>query len=218
VEFYTSHEGLVLDYEQALTKYVPEHEKFYNLGAHILWIGDRTRALDGAHVEYFRGISNPIAMKVGPSMEAQELVDICKTLNPENELGKIVLISRFGDEKILDGISVLIQAVEEANLNVCWIADPMHGNTFKTQSGFKTRNFDNILSEIKKAHKTHKEFNRDLNGIHFELTGENVTECIGGSQGLTDEHLSSNYSSYCDPRLNYSQSLEIALLLSEILI
>ena len=217
IEFYTSHEGLVLDYEQALTKYVPDHNKFYNLGAHILWIGDRTRALDGAHIEYFRGIANPIGMKVGPSMKAEELVEICRTLNPENEQGKLVLISRFGDDNIVNGLNPLVKALKDNNIKACWISDPMHGNTFKTETGIKTRSFDKILSEIKKADKIHKDFNRELNGIHFELTGENVTECIGGSQGLTDEHLNDNYRSYCDPRLNYSQSLEIALLLSEIL-
>ena len=217
VEFYTSHEGLILDYEQALTKYVPEKKQHYNLGSHILWIGDRTRDLNGAHIEYFRGIANPVGLKVGPTMEPDELVQICRKLNPNNEHGKLVLISRFGDAKISEGLKPLLQAVKDAEVNVCWIADPMHGNTFKTNSGIKTRSFDKILSEIKKADSAHKTIGTSLNGIHFELTGENVTECVGGAQGLKDEHLSSNYKSYCDPRLNYNQSLEIALLLSEML-
>ena len=217
IEFYTSHEGLVLDYEQALTKFVEEEDKYYNLGAHILWIGDRTRALDGAHIEYFRGIANPVGM-IGPSMKAEELVEICKKLNPTNEEGKIVLISRFGEDKIDSGLAPLVNAVKNEGLNVCWISDPMHGNTFKTEAGVKTRHFESILNEIKKADGIHRKADRELNGIHFELTGENVTECVGGIQGLTDECLTSNYETYCDPRLNYSQSLEIALLLSKILI
>ena len=217
IEFYTSHEGLVLGYEQALTKYIESESQYYNLGAHILWIGDRTRDLNGAHIEYFRGIANPVGMKVGPSMQADELVDICQKLNPSNEEGKIVLISRFGEEKIKQSLKPLVKALKDKNINVCWISDPMHGNTFKTEKGVKTRRFESILNEIKSANSILKDQGKELNGIHFELTGENVTECVGGSQGITNECLTTNYKSYCDPRLNYSQSLEIAFLLSRLL-
>lgn len=217
VEFYTSHEGLILGFEESMTRWVDEYSKYYNLGAHMLWIGDRTRQIDGAHVEYFRGISNPIGVKVGPSANPTEICRLVEKINPENESGKIVLISRFGHEKVSSELGRYIEAIKENKLNVVWSCDPMHGNGGKTDKGLKTRNFDHILSELEKTFIVHKENNSHLGGVHFELTGENVTECVGGSEGLTEKDLSLNYSTYCDPRLNYSQSLEMAFLLSTLL-
>ncbi|MDB2447214.1 3-deoxy-7-phosphoheptulonate synthase class II [bacterium] len=217
VEFYTSHEGLILGFEESMTRYVPEHDAYYNLGAHMLWIGDRTRQIDGAHIEYFRGIANPIGIKVGPTSTPEDICQLVKALNPSNKPGKIVLITRFGHDLVEKRLGSYIEAVSSNNLNVVWSADPMHGNGNKTDSGIKTRNFDHILSEVEQTFRVHSEHNSHLGGVHFELTGENVTECLGGSEGLTEKDLSLNYATYCDPRLNYSQSLEMAFLLSTLL-
>lgn len=217
VEFYTSHEGLLLPMEEALTQYVAEKDAWYNVGAHMLWIGDRTRQLDGAHVEYFRGIANPVGLKVGPSADPKEILDIVKALNPKNEEGKITLISRYGEGKVKSHLSKLVKAVQAENLNVVWSSDPMHGNGSKTEDGTKTRNFDSILAEIQDVFSVHNENQSCLAGIHFELTGEDVTECVGGTAGISPSDLANFYESYCDPRLNYSQSLEMALLISKML-
>lgn len=217
VEFYTSHEGLLLPYEEAMTQYVPEMGGWYNLGAHFLWIGDRTRQLDGAHIEYFRGVKNPIGIKVGPTADPREIISIVKALNPNNESGKINLIARYGAGQVSRFLPDMIQAVKDAGISVVWTTDPMHGNAAKTTDGIKTRDFNQILSEIKDTFQSHQVHGSTLGGIHFELTGEDVTECIGGSSGIKTEDLDSKYETYCDPRLNYSQSLEMAFLISEML-
>ncbi|KAI4140970.1 MAG: hypothetical protein L6R39_005569 [Caloplaca ligustica] len=229
VELYTSHEGLLLEYEQSLTRKLkaPLHDTiyrsasldadkkdWYNTSAHFLWIGDRTRQLDGAHVEYFRGIANPIGIKVGPSMPSSELVALVDILNPHHEIGKITLITRYGEHKIASLLPDHIRAVKRSGHVVIWQCDPMHGNTFTTSQGIKTRRFSSILSEVSSALKIHKEEGSFLGGVHLELTGEAVTECIGGSEGLKDEDLNTNYMSYCDPRLNERQALELAFLVA----
>ena len=212
VELFTSHEGLLLAYEQAHTEAVGQ--KHYNLGAHMLWIGDRTRQLDGAHLEYFRGISNPIGVKVGPTMAPAELVDILRCLNPENELGRVTLITRFGAQKAAESLPPLIDAVQQSGCQVVWSSDPMHGNTVSTGSGIKTRDFGQIVKELEAVFAAHRAAGSVLGGVHFELTGDDVTECTGGAQGLSSEDLSERYQSYCDPRLNYAQSLELAFLIA----
>lgn len=217
VDFFTSHEGLLLRYESALTRHLPRKNAYYNLGAHMLWVGDRTRQLNGAHIEYFRGIANPIGLKIGPSADPDEILQICQKLNPKNIPGKLVLIHRFGHEKIRSGLPPFLDKLSGANLKVVWSCDPMHGNTIASNGGMKTRDFDAILGEVKGAFETHKKCGTYLGGIHFELTGDNVTECIGGSEGITENDLSRQYETYCDPRMNYSQSLEMAFLISEML-
>ena len=217
VDFYTSHEGLILSFEEALTRQSTRNGKFYNLGAHMLWIGDRTRQLDGAHVEFFRGIANPLGIKVGPDADPQELVEVIETLNPHLELGRITLITRFGAGKVAAHLPDHIRAVSSAKLPVCWSCDPMHGNAIKTKNNIKTRDFDAILQELKETFACHKDMGTNLGGVHFELTGDDVTECTGGSEGITTADLSKSYQTYCDPRLNYSQSLELAFLISSIL-
>ncbi len=217
VEFYTSHEGLLLSLEETLTHFVPEAGRYYNLGAHMLWIGDRTRQLDGAHIEYFRGIANPLGLKVGPSSDPREIMQIVERLNPSNEEGKITLITRYGQGKVATYLPKLIEAVKASKRSVVWSVDPMHGNATKTKDGTKTRDFDAILSEIKESYDVMRKLGIPLGGIHFELTGQDVSECIGGSSGITVDQLERNYETYCDPRLNYSQSLEMAFLLSNML-
>ena len=214
VDFFTSHEALLLHYEQALTK-AERQRGWYNLGTHMVWIGDRTRELSGAHVEYCRGIRNPVGVKVGNSMTPEELVELIGVLNPENEAGRLTLIHRFGAEKIRERLPALVDAVRSAGCRVLWSCDPMHGNTHATRSGLKTRSFDDIISEIIGAFRIHKELGRRLGGIHLELTGEDVTECTGGPGNLTESDLSRDYRSTVDPRLNYEQSMEIAFLLAE---
>ena len=217
VEFYTSHEGLLLGFEESMTRYVEDYKSYYNLGAHMLWMGDRTRQLDGAHVEYFKGIANPIGVKVGPSSTPKDICRLIKTLNPKNIAGKIILISRFGHQLVAQRLGAYIDAVQDEGLDVVWSCDPMHGNGVKTRTGLKTRNFDHILSEVSQTFEVHKHHGSHLGGVHFELTGENVTECLGGAEDLKEKDLNSNYSTYCDPRLNNSQSLEMAFLISSLL-
>lgn len=213
-EFFTSHEGLHLYYEQAQTRTVPRRSGWYNLAAHLPWIGDRTRDLDGAHVEYFRGIANPIGVKVGPSMTPDELVALMARLDPPNEPGRLTLIHRFGADDIATCLPPLIAAVQAAGRTPLWCCDPMHGNTEMTQDGYKTRAFDRILSELDQAFGLHRRAGSWLGGVHFELTGENITECTGGARGLSAADLSDAYRSQVDPRLNYEQALEMALLIA----
>lgn len=213
--FYCSHEGLHLDYEQSQTRLVPRRPRFYDLTAHMPWIGDRTRNIDGGHVEFFRGIANPVGMKVGPTMQPEELVELIKVLNPENEPGKLVLIHRFGANAIQHHLPQLIEAVRKANLSVVWTCDPMHGNTYTTESGVKTRYFEDILGELRLAFVIHHCEGSHLGGVHFELTGENVTECIGGSGGPTEADLGKDYQTDVDPRLNYEQSIEMTLQIAQ---
>ncbi|KTC66122.1 3-deoxy-D-arabinoheptulosonate-7-phosphate synthase (plasmid) [Legionella adelaidensis] len=214
VDFYTSHEALNLHYEQALTRKSSDG-LWYNFSTHLPWIGMRTAKLDSAHVEFLRGIQNPVGVKVGPSATIEWVKDIVKKLNPQKEEGKIVLISRMGADSIEKLLPPLIKAVQSTTIPVTWSCDPMHGNTETTDSGIKTRHFDNILSELKQAVEIHHKMDSCLGGVHFELTGENVTECIGGARGLSEEDLENAYCSLVDPRLNYEQSLEMALQLSK---
>ena len=215
IELFTSHEGLVLDYETAVTD--EYKEGFYNLGAHLLWIGDRTRSIDGAHIEYFRGIQNPVGLKCGPTLEPEELERLVKILNPDNIMGKLVLITRYGKDNVEKLLPAHIAAVKRAGANVVWISDPMHGNTFSAPSGLKTRNFESIMTEIETCFKVHKDNESVLGGIHLEMTGENVTECVGGAAELDHCELSTAYETYCDPRLNYIQSLDVAFRVAELL-
>lgn len=214
VEFYTSHEGLHLAYEQAQTRYLPHRERWYNLTTHYPWIGMRTADLEGAHVEFFRGISNPIAIKVGVGLGDEHLQALLHVLNPDNEPGRLTLITRFGAKNIEKHLPRVIQAVRETGSRVLWVCDPMHGNTESTAEGYKTRRFDNILAELKAAFRIHEEMGSCLGGVHLELTGENVTECIGGARGLKESDLARAYKSQVDPRLNYEQALEIAMLIA----
>lgn len=211
-EFYSSHEGLHLWYEQAQTRQVPHRAGWYNLSTHFPWIGDRTRSLSGAHVEYFRGITNPIAVKIGPGITPEELLALIATVNPANEPGRLTLIHRFGAKMISTCLPPLLRAVRDAGRIVLWCCDPMHGNTKTTSMGIKTRHFLEILEELDRAFTVHEAEGAYLGGIHIELTGENVTECIGGSRGLTEADLSKTYTTLCDPRLNYEQALEMAMI------
>jgi 3-deoxy-7-phosphoheptulonate synthase len=212
VDFFTSHEALHLPYEQAQTRQVPRQWGWFNLGTHFPWIGMRTAALDGAHVEYFRGIRNPLGIKVGPGMSGGLLAQLLEKLNPEREAGRIVLIHRMGEDKIEQYLPDLINAVHVTGSPVLWISDPMHGNTESTGDGTKTRRFRKILGEMELAFDIHRANNSRLGGVHLELTGENVTECTGGARDLSDEDLKRAYKSTVDPRLNYEQSLEMAML------
>jgi 3-deoxy-7-phosphoheptulonate synthase len=213
IELFSSHEGLLLAYEEALTEKV--NDQWYNLSAHFLWIGDRTRNLGDAHLEYFRGIENPIGVKVGKQMQPQELVEIITTLEPDNRPGRITLISRVGAANIRETLPPLIAAVRKAGRVVTWVCDPMHGNTTLTNTGLKTRNYDLILEELAAAFEIHQAQGGHLGGMHFELTGKDVTECTGGPQELSEADLSRSYETYCDPRLNYAQSLELALRIAQ---
>lgn len=213
-DFFTSHEGLNLWYEQAQTRQVPRREGWYNLSTHFPWIGDRTRTLDGAHVEYFRGIRNPIAVKLGPSISPDELLALTDILNPDNEPGRLTLIHRFGVNRIGECLPPLIRAVRQAGKQVLWCCDPMHGNMIVTRNGVKTRRFEDILSELEQGLSIHHESESILGGVHFELTGEDVTECTGGARGLTEADLARAYKSHVDPRLNYDQAMEMAFLIA----
>ena len=213
VDFFTSHEALHLHYEQAQTRQVPRQEGWFNLGTHFPWIGMRTADLEGAHVEYFRGIRNPLGIKIGPGMDADWLASLLEKLNPDREPGRIVLIHRMGESKIEQHLPRLIQAAQNTGSPVLWISDPMHGNTESTEDGIKTRRFRKILREMELAFEIHRDNNSRLGGVHLELTGENVTECTGGARDLSDEDLKRDYKSTVDPRLNYEQSLEMAMFI-----
>ena len=214
VDFYTSHEALLLPYEQAMTRRAISLEGWYNLGTHYPWIGDRTRGIDGAHVEYFRGIGNPIGLKVGPTADTDELVRLLDLLNPDREMGKATLICRFGAGKIGECLPPLIEAVKLSRHPVLWSVDPMHGNTITTAEGIKTRHFDQILDEVRESFSIHADHGTIVGGIHLELTGNNVTECMGGAGGLGSTDLARAYESNVDPRLNYEQAMEIAFLIA----
>ena len=213
VDFYTSHEALLLDYEEGLTRQVPRHWGWFNLSTHYPWIGMRTAALEGAHAEYMRGIRNPIAVKVGPGVKPDELLRLTDHLNPENEPGRLTLIHRMGATKIAAELPKHLDAIRREGKRVLWVADPMHGNTESTSNGFKTRRFDNIRSELDQSFDLHAAAGTRLGGVHLELTGENVTECLGGARELTEGDLERAYRSTVDPRMNYEQSLEIAMLI-----
>jgi 3-deoxy-7-phosphoheptulonate synthase len=213
VDFYTSHEALLLHYEQALTRQVPRQWGWFNLSTHFPWIGMRTAALDGAHVEYCRGIRNPIGVKIGPSVSVDHLLQLIEALNPQDEPGRLTLIHRMGAAGIGKALPPLLEAVRREGRQVLWCCDPMHGNTESLASGVKTRRFDNIRGELEQAFDAHAAAGTRLGGVHLELTGENVTECLGGARDLMPDDLQRAYKSTVDPRLNYEQSLEIAMLI-----
>jgi 3-deoxy-7-phosphoheptulonate synthase len=215
VEFFTSHEGLHLDYEQAQTRRAPRGRAWYDRAAHFLWIGDRTRAIDGAHAEFFRGIANPIGLKLGPTATPEELSDLLDILDPDDEPGRMTLIHRFGAKRIERCLSPLIEMVKRTGRRVLWCCDPMHGNTIRTRSGRKTRNFDDILRELDRAFAIHARMGSILGGVHLELTDEQVTECLGGACGLSEIDLDRAYHSDVDPRLNDEQALEVAALIAD---
>jgi 3-deoxy-7-phosphoheptulonate synthase len=215
VEFYASHEGLHLHYEQAQTRFIPRQNRWYNLSTHMPWIGMRTAALEGAHVEYFRGISNPVAVKVGAAMDAAWLQGLVTTLNPQNQPGRLTLIHRFGAKEVAVALPKAIEAVRRTGQTVLWVCDPMHGNTETTTGGVKTRRFENILKELELAFRIHAELGSYLGGVHIELTGDDVTECTGGARGLTEQDLARAYRSSVDPRLNHEQALELAMVIAE---
>lgn len=216
IEFYTSHEALLLPYEEALTRQdtSSETEKWCDYSAHLLWIGDRTRQLDGAHVEFLRGVSNPIAIKCSSSLESEDLVRLIDVLNPKNEPGRLTLITRFGHQKIQNSLPKIIRKIHAEGKQVVWCCDPMHGNTSTASNGYKTRNFQHILNEVQQFIAIHQSEGSYAGGVHFELTGGNVVECVGGDQEITEEHLSAGlYETLCDPRLNANQALELAFKL-----
>lgn len=215
--FYTSHEALLLGYESALTRIDPDSGEHFVGSAHMLWIGDRTRNPEEAHVEFLRGVSNPIGCKVGPSMTRDDLMRLCDTLNPHNEAGRLTFISRMGATKVEAHLPALVRAIKEEGRNVVWSCDPMHGNTIKSPTGYKTRKFTDILSEVRKFFAIHDSEGSIGGGVHFEMTGQDVTECLGGAQAISDLDLSNRYHTHCDPRLNASQSLELAFLIAELL-
>lgn len=214
VDFYTSHEALLLDAEAAQTRQVPRQPGWYNLSTHLPWIGMRTAAIDGAHVEYMRGIRNPVAVKIGPAMSTDWVLALCEILNPDNEPGRLTLIHRMGAGKIASALPGLIDAVQGKGHKVLWFCDPMHGNTQTTGSGIKTRHFDDVLSEVEQSFAIHAAHGSRLGGVHLELTGEDVTECLGGVRDLSEADLERAYKSQVDPRLNYEQALELALKIS----
>ncbi|MDE9449043.1 3-deoxy-7-phosphoheptulonate synthase class II [Aliiroseovarius sp. Z3] len=215
VDFYTSHEGLLLEYEEALTRLDATTGKTVAGSGHMLWIGDRTRQPDGAHVEFCRGVANPIGLKCGPTTTAEDLKVLMGKLNPNNDAGRLTLIARFGAGKVSEHLPRLIQAVKEEGAKVVWSCDPMHGNTIKSATGYKTRPFDAVLKEVQDFFAVHKSEGTIPGGVHFEMTGADVTECTGGVRAVTDEDLSDRYHTACDPRLNASQSLELAFLVAE---
>ncbi len=215
---FTSHEALLLNYEEALTRQDETTDEWYDCSAHMLWIGDRTRDLTDAHIEYFRGIENPIGCKVGPTMGEDELIELINILNPKNEEGRLNLIVRMGADTIKEYYPKLLKRVKDEELHVVWSCDPMHGNIEKSSTGFKTRNFDNILKEVEQFFEIHKEMGTVAGGIHLEMTGNKVTECTGSkSTPITDDDLSSRYHTQCDPRLNASQALELAFMLGDVI-
>jgi 3-deoxy-7-phosphoheptulonate synthase len=214
VEFYASHEGLHLPYEQSQTRFLPHRQRWYDLTTHYPWIGMRTADLEGAHVEYFRGISNPMGVKIGTGVSDEHLQKLIHVLNPNNEPGRLTLITRFGAKHIDEHLPRVIRAVRATGSRVLWICDPMHGNTETAANGYKTRRFDNILSELRSAFRIHQETGSYLGGVHLELTGDDVTECVGGARGLQESDLARAYKTQVDPRLNYEQAMEIALLIA----
>lgn len=214
-EFYTSHEALLLPYEEALTRTDSLTGDWYDTSAHMLWIGARTHQLENAQIEFVRGIKNPIGLKCSPSLDTDELIKLIDILNPENIPGRLTLIARMGHEQVEEKLSPLVRAVKSEGRSVVWSCDPMHGNTIKSDSGYKTRPFDNIMAEIKGFFNVHKAEGTHAGGIHIEMTGQDVTECVGGADAISDEDLSSRYHTHCDPRLNANQALETAFLISE---
>ena len=217
VDFYTSHEALLLGYEQALTRQDSLTGDWYCCSAHMLWVGERTRQSDGAHVEFLSGVENPVACKLGPTATAEEVIALCERLDPEKEPGRLTFITRMGSARLGEALPDLLKAVEDSGRRVAWVCDPMHANTFTTPSGIKTRRFDDILAEIKTFFAVHKQEGTSPGGVHLELTHEDVTECLGGAEQVLDDHLKDRYRALCDPRLNARQSLDLAFDIGEML-
>jgi len=215
VEFFTSHEALLLGYEEAMTRVDSTTGDWYDTSAHMLWIGERTRQLDGAHIEFMRGIKNPIGVKCGPTMEPDDLLGLIDALNPDDTPGRLTLIGRFGADKIADRLPRLMAATKKAGRQVVWSIDPMHGNTLKAGNGYKTRPFDRILSEVKSFVEIAEAEGVHPGGVHLEMTGQNVTECLGGARAVSEGELGDRYHTHCDPRLNGEQALELAFLVAE---
>jgi len=215
--FFTSHEALLLPYEEALTREDSISGKMYDCSAHMLWIGDRTRGIDEAHIEFLRGVQNPIGIKAGPTMSADDLLKLIDKINPDNEAGRLNIIVRTGAEKVKDTLPILLKAVKKEGREILWSCDPMHGNTIKASNGYKTREFHNILGEVKNFFDIHKAEGTYAGGIHLEMTGSDVTECVGGARELTEDSLSARYHTHCDPRLNADQALELSFLLADTL-
>ena len=215
VNFWTSHEALLLPFEESMTRTDSTTGENHDTSAHFVWIGDRTRQLDGGHVEFCRGIENPIGIKCGPTLKADDLINLCNRINPQNEKGKITLISRFGCDNVSKHLPKLIRAIKKEGLNVIWSCDPCHGNTMQASTGFKTRPFNSVLKEVKNVFACHQSESSYAGGLHIELTGQNVTECTGGAQKISEKDLSSRYHTHCDPRLNANQALELAFLISD---
>ncbi|QIB32855.1 class II 3-deoxy-7-phosphoheptulonate synthase [Ancylobacter pratisalsi] len=216
-DFFTSHEALLLGYEQAMTRVDSTTGDWYSTSGHMIWIGDRTRQLDHAHIEYARGVKNPLGLKCGPSLKADDMIRLIDTLNPDNEPGRLTLIARFGSDKVGDHLPALVRAVKREGRSVVWSCDPMHGNTIKSPSGYKTRPFDHILKEVKDFFAVHAAEGTYAGGVHLEMTGRNVTECTGGARAISDADLKDRYHTYCDPRLNAEQAIEMAFLVAELL-
>jgi 3-deoxy-7-phosphoheptulonate synthase len=217
VDFYSSHEALILEYEKALTRIDSRTENPYDVSAHFLWIGERTRQLDGAHMDFAQKIHNPIGVKLGPKTTPEEVLAIIAKLNPNNEAGRLTFITRMGAGLIREKLPPLIESVKKSGAIVLWVCDPMHGNTYEAPSGYKTRKFDDVLDEVRGFFEVHKKLGTHPGGIHIELTGDDVTECVGGGDQISHEDLASRYESACDPRLNHTQSLELAFLVAEML-
>jgi 3-deoxy-7-phosphoheptulonate synthase len=215
VSFYTSHEALLLGFEQALTRNDSTSGDYYATSGHMIWIGDRTRQPDHAHVEYCRGVKNPLGLKCGPSLDPDELIRLLDTLNPDNEAGRMTLITRFGQDKVGDGLPKLIRKVQAEGRKVVWSCDPMHGNTLTSSTGYKTRPFEQVLSEVETFFDVHAAEGTHPGGVHVEMTGQNVTECTGGARAITDGDLQDRYHTHCDPRLNADQALELSFLIAE---
>jgi 3-deoxy-7-phosphoheptulonate synthase len=214
-DFYTSHEALLLGYEQAMTRIDSTSGDWYDCSAHMLWIGDRTRQPDGAHIEFLRGVKNPIGLKCGPSLDPDELIRLIDILNPANEPGRLTLIGRFGADKVAEHLPKFIRKIAREGRSVVWSCDPMHGNTVKSSTGYKTRPFDRVLKEVQTFFAIHQSEGSYAGGVHIEMTGQNVTECLGGAQAITEADLSDRYHTHCDPRLNANQAIELAFLLAE---
>ena len=215
VNFWTSHEALHLPFEETMARVDSTTGEYHTTSAHFVWIGDRTRQLDGGHVEFCKGIENPIGIKCGPTSKPEEIANICEAINPKNEKGKITLISRFGHDQVEKFLPKLIRRIKKEGLNVIWSCDPMHGNTIKSTTGFKTRPFNKVLNEVKNVFAVHQSESSYAGGLHIEMTGQNVTECIGGAKNISEQDLSSRYHTHCDPRLNADQALELAFLISD---
>ena len=217
VDFYTSHEALLLDYEEALTRQDSLSGDWYDCSAHMVWIGERTRQLDGAHIEFLRGVKNPLGCKIGPTATVEDVVGICEALNPDKIEGRVTLITRMGAENVREKLPPLLNAVKETGHPVLWVSDPMHGNTYTAPDGHKTRHFDAIVDEIAGFFESHEKAGTIAGGIHLELTGDAVTECVGGGDEIRDDDLAQAYETMCDPRLNGRQALEVAFRVAEII-